>query len=95
MNGVLVSADLVPLFVHQFRLCKVREGETVLIFTDPGFPQPACPPAAFSAAPYCGLAGQNASRAHYDICCRRASLWLDGAPVVDDGHLLVPADATG
>lgn len=43
-------------------------------------------------APYCGLAGANASRSHYDICCRNASLWLDGELIVDDGRLLVPAE---
>lgn len=40
-------------------------------------------------APYCGFGGANNSSAHYDICCRNASLWLDGEPVVEDGRLLV------
>ena len=45
----------------------------------------------FSApAPYCGLGGVNASRAHYDICCRHAVLWLDGELIVDNERLLVP-----
>jgi 2,5-dihydroxypyridine 5,6-dioxygenase len=43
-------------------------------------------PARFS-----GLSGANTSEAHYDICCRHASVWLDGEPIVDDGQLLVPA----
>ncbi|MCC7354001.1 MAG: hypothetical protein IT330_09605 [Anaerolineae bacterium] len=42
-------------------------------------------------APHCGLGGANASPAHYDICCRGASLWLDDDLIVDDGRL-VPAD---
>ena len=41
-------------------------------------------------APFCGLAGANRSEAHYDICCRHASVWLDGEMVVDDGRLLSP-----
>jgi 2,5-dihydroxypyridine 5,6-dioxygenase len=39
-------------------------------------------------APFSGLAGANSSESHYDICCRRASLWLDGVLVVDRGQLL-------
>jgi 2,5-dihydroxypyridine 5,6-dioxygenase len=41
-------------------------------------------PARFS-----GLGGANQSQAHYDICCRRASVWLDGELIVDDGKLPV------
>jgi 2,5-dihydroxypyridine 5,6-dioxygenase len=44
------SADLVALFEHELRLCRVREGESVLVFTDPRFPHPAYPPAALAAA---------------------------------------------
>ncbi|MCZ7545598.1 MAG: hypothetical protein M5R40_19675 [Anaerolineae bacterium] len=50
MDLSLSSADLVTAFEHVLRLCKVREGETVLIFTDPRFPHPQYPPAAFAAA---------------------------------------------
>lgn len=39
-------------------------------------------------APLCGLGGANPSRGHYDICCRNASLWLDGELIVDNGRLL-------
>jgi len=41
-------------------------------------------------APYCGLGGANDSHAHYDICCRHASLWLDGELIVDNGRVLAP-----
>jgi 2,5-dihydroxypyridine 5,6-dioxygenase len=50
MDTSLASADLDAAFQHERRLCKVREGETVLIFTDPRFVRPAYPPAAFAAA---------------------------------------------
>ncbi len=50
MNDALASADLVAAFQKELRLCKVMEGETVLIFTDPRFPHPQYPPAAFAAA---------------------------------------------
>ena len=54
MQSGMASADLVHLFVNELRLCKVQRGETVLIFTDPAFPHPAYPPAAFSAAKVLG-----------------------------------------
>ena len=41
-------------------------------------------------APYCGMGGANASRVHYDICCRNASLWLDGELIVDNGRIVPP-----
>jgi 2,5-dihydroxypyridine 5,6-dioxygenase len=50
MDSSLASADLVAMFAHELRMCKVSPGETVLIFTDPRFPHPAYPPAAFAAA---------------------------------------------
>jgi 2,5-dihydroxypyridine 5,6-dioxygenase len=50
MDSVLAGADLVSAFQHELRLCKVKEGETVLIFTDPRFLHPEYPPAAFAAA---------------------------------------------
>lgn len=50
MDEALASADLVAAFQEELRLCKVTEGETVLIFTDPRFPHPQYPPAAFAAA---------------------------------------------
>lgn len=50
MSASLASADLVAAFEHELRLCRVHEGETVLIFTDPRFPHPEYPPAAFAAA---------------------------------------------
>jgi 2,5-dihydroxypyridine 5,6-dioxygenase len=50
MDSVLGSADLVAMFEHELRLCKVQPDETVLIFTDPRFPHPEYPPAAFAAA---------------------------------------------
>ena len=50
MQSALQSADLVALFEHELRLCKVKPGETVLIFTDPRFIHPSYPPAAFAAA---------------------------------------------
>jgi 2,5-dihydroxypyridine 5,6-dioxygenase len=50
MSSVLSSADLVAMFEHELRLCKVQHGETVLIFTDPRFIHPEYPPAAFAAA---------------------------------------------
>jgi 2,5-dihydroxypyridine 5,6-dioxygenase len=43
-------------------------------------------------ARFCGFAGQNRSQAHYDICCRNASVWLDGELVVNEGRLLVPPE---
>lgn len=45
-----MSADLVATFEHELRLCKVKKGETVLIFTDPRYPHPQYIPAAFAAA---------------------------------------------
>lgn len=50
MTDAMVSADLVAAFQHELRLCKVNEGETVMIFTDPRFIHPEYPPAAFAAA---------------------------------------------
>src|SRR5690349_6357460 len=50
MDLSLGSADLVAMFEQELRLCKVHEGETVLIFTDPRFLHPEYPPAAFAAA---------------------------------------------
>jgi 2,5-dihydroxypyridine 5,6-dioxygenase len=50
MTTSLASADVVAAFEHVLRLCKVRSGETVLVFTDPRFPEPHYPPAAFAAA---------------------------------------------
>jgi len=50
MFSELGSADLVGMFTHELRLCKVQPGENVLIFTDPRFLHPAYPPAAFAAA---------------------------------------------
>jgi 2,5-dihydroxypyridine 5,6-dioxygenase len=41
-------------------------------------------------APFCGFRGANRSEVHYDICCRNASVWLDGEIVVDQGRLVVP-----
>ena len=38
MHPFLGSADLTPHFERTLRLCKVRPGETVLIFTDALFP---------------------------------------------------------
>jgi 2,5-dihydroxypyridine 5,6-dioxygenase len=50
MNLALSSADLVAMFEHELRLCQVKRGESVLVFTDPRFPHPKYPPAAFAAA---------------------------------------------
>jgi len=50
MDPSLSSADLVAMFEIELRLCKVKEGETVLVFTDPRFSHPEYPPAAFAAA---------------------------------------------
>mgnify|MGYP005860516835 FL=1 len=50
MDQILGSADLVAMFEHELRLCKLKQGETVLVFTDPRFPHPEYPPAAFTAA---------------------------------------------
>lgn len=33
-------------------------------------------------APYCGLGGVNDSEAHFDICCRNVSLYLDGELII-------------
>jgi 2,5-dihydroxypyridine 5,6-dioxygenase len=45
-----ISADLVAAFRHELELCKVQEGENVMIFTDPRFVHPEYVPAAFAAA---------------------------------------------
>jgi 2,5-dihydroxypyridine 5,6-dioxygenase len=50
MNISLGSADLVSMFEHELRMCQVKAGETVLIFTDPRFIHPEYPPTAFAAA---------------------------------------------
>lgn len=50
MFSSLGSADLVAMFTHELRLCKVQPDENVLIFTDPRFLHPEYPPAAFAAA---------------------------------------------
>jgi len=47
---MLSSADLVAMFELELRLCQVKRGENVLVFTDPRFPHPEYPPAAFAAA---------------------------------------------
>ncbi len=44
------SADVLAAFRKVLGLCRVHEGETVLVFTDPRFPHPHYPPAAFAAA---------------------------------------------
>ena len=46
----LASADLVAAFRQVLELCGVHPGENVLVFTDPRFPHPHYPPAAFAAA---------------------------------------------
>lgn len=35
--------------------------------------------------------GRNRSSVHLGLCLRRASLWLDGAPVIADGRFVPPA----
>src|SRR5438105_1864067 len=50
MDLSLGSADLVAMFEHELRMCKVKGGENVLVFTDPRFIHPEYPPAAFAAA---------------------------------------------
>ena len=50
MNPLLGSADMAPHFLQVLGLCRVRPGETVLVFTDVGFPHPAYPGAALAAA---------------------------------------------
>ena len=50
MDSSMSSADLVAMFEAELRLCKVQKGEDVLVFTDPRFPHPEYPPAAFAAA---------------------------------------------
>jgi 2,5-dihydroxypyridine 5,6-dioxygenase len=56
MDTELSSSNLVALFVDELRLCKVQSGESILIFTDPAFPRPSYPPAAFAAAQVLGAA---------------------------------------
>lgn len=46
----LAPADLVSAFHTELELCKVRAGETLLIFTDPRYGHPEYVPAAFAAA---------------------------------------------
>lgn len=46
----LASADLVRFFREELRLCKVQEGETVLVFTDPVYAWPHYPAALMAAA---------------------------------------------
>nr|PZN53646.1 MAG: hypothetical protein DIU68_12175 [Chloroflexota bacterium] len=42
-------------------------------------------------APYSGMKGENYSNAHFDICCRRKNLYLDGELIVrDDETFAVP-----
>jgi hypothetical protein len=50
----VASADIVHLFAEELRLCGLQRDETVLIFTDPAFPRPVYPPAAFAAAKLLG-----------------------------------------
>jgi len=50
MDTIWSIADLVAMFELELRLCRVKAGETVLVFTDPRFPHPEYPPAAFAAA---------------------------------------------
>ena len=42
-------------------------------------------------APYCGMGGANVSEAHFDICCRNTSLYLDGELIIENEQF-VPAD---
>jgi 2,5-dihydroxypyridine 5,6-dioxygenase len=45
----------------------------------------------FSApAPHSGLGGSNHSKDHFDICCRNASLYLDGELIVANEKFMVP-----
>ena len=41
-------------------------------------------------AKYCGMAGENWSTAHCDICCRNTSLWLDGKQILENEKFLIP-----
>jgi 2,5-dihydroxypyridine 5,6-dioxygenase len=50
----LASSDLVHLFADELRMCQVRTGESVLIFTDSAFPHATYPSAAFAAAKVLG-----------------------------------------
>jgi len=38
--------------------------------------------------------GRNRTPVHLGLCLRRASLWLDGAPLLDHGHF-VPESLRG
>jgi len=37
-----------------------------------------------------GFKGRNRSRAHLGLCLRNASLYLDGAPIIEDGAFVPP-----
>jgi hypothetical protein len=50
MDSSISSADLVAMYQAELHLCKVKPGENILVFTDPRFPHPEYPPAAFAAA---------------------------------------------
>lgn len=45
----LFTAELVPLFKKQLELCKVKEGETIILFNDTEFNK-QCPAAYLAAA---------------------------------------------
>ncbi|MCZ7545597.1 MAG: hypothetical protein M5R40_19670 [Anaerolineae bacterium] len=42
-------------------------------------------------APYRGLGGSNDSVAHFDICCRNTSLYLDGELIIQNEKFMVDA----
>ena len=44
----------------------------------------------FSTGPNAELGGSNNTLCHVDIPMRNCSLWLDGAPIVADGRIVVP-----
>jgi len=41
-------------------------------------------------AAYSGLGGENRSVAHFDICCRNTSLYLDGELIIENERFVVP-----
>ena len=83
MNDLAI-ADLVHLFADELRLCRVEPGESVLIFTDPGFPHPDYVPAAFAAVKVLGaqpyVLAASADDPFTSALCRHA--WLSAGLIL-------------
>lgn len=88
-TGVMVGAELVPLFRRHLELCRVEAGQTVLVFTD-SMMNPAYPAAVFGA---CGEIGATV----FQIVVPSNGDYIDSRAVIDawkGSNLVVAMAAT-